>query len=109
MSPDDLLRIRRVADRLRALADETRIRLLLHLMHGERGVGELATLVGISQPSCSKHLAILRDAGLVRMERDGASVRCSCRDQEDLQALCGMVCAGVERFITEEHAPLVNR
>ena len=108
MSPDDLLRIRRVADRLRALADETRIRLILHLMQGEQGVGNLAGLVGISQPSCSKHLAILRDAGLVRMERDGNSVRCSCRDQDDLKALCSLVCTGVERFITEEHAPLVN-
>ena len=54
-----------------ALADPTRRRILDLLRERPRLVGELVKLLGISQPGMSKHLRILREAGLVRLRRDG--------------------------------------
>jgi DNA-binding transcriptional ArsR family regulator len=54
-----------------ALADPSR-RLILDLLRsGERPVGELVARVGLSQPGVSKHLKVLREAGLVAVRRDG--------------------------------------
>lgn len=48
-----------------ALAEPTRRRILDELLADERTVNELVDRLGISQPSVSKHLRVLRDAGLV--------------------------------------------
>jgi DNA-binding transcriptional ArsR family regulator len=40
------------------------------LLDRPRPVGELAELLGLSQPGTSKHLRVLRDAGLVRVRQD---------------------------------------
>lgn len=57
--------------RFRALANPTR-RTLLRLVRDEaRPVGVLADELDMSQPAVSQHLAVLRQAGLVRVERDG--------------------------------------
>ncbi|POX37115.1 transcriptional regulator [Streptomyces sp. Ru73] len=53
-----------------ALADPGRRAILGRLLDGARPVGELAEACGMSQPSASKHLKVLREAGLVRIERD---------------------------------------
>ena len=50
---------------LRALADPTRRRIVELLAEREREVGELVALFPISQPAVSRHLRVLRDAGLV--------------------------------------------
>ncbi len=47
------------------LAEQSRRRILDALLDEERPVGELVELLGLSQPSVSKHLKVLRDAGLV--------------------------------------------
>ena len=47
------------------LADESRRRILDALVEEERPVGELADILVLSQPSVSKHLKVLREAGLV--------------------------------------------
>jgi DNA-binding transcriptional ArsR family regulator len=60
-------------DRFRALAHPSR-RALLRLVRDEaRSVGELAEAIDVSQPATSQHLAVLRDAGLVTVERQGRS------------------------------------
>ncbi len=53
------------------LAEPNRRRLLDVLREGERPVGELVTLLGLSQPGVSKHLRILHGAGLVDVRADG--------------------------------------
>ncbi|MEO3749267.1 metalloregulator ArsR/SmtB family transcription factor [Streptomyces sp. B6B3] len=53
-----------------ALADENRRAILGQLLGGPRPVGELAEACGLSQPGASKHLRVLREAGLVRAEPD---------------------------------------
>lgn len=55
----------------RALADETRLRMIGLLATRERSVEELATLLDLRMPTISHHLAKLREAGLVTMRRDG--------------------------------------
>ena len=54
-----------------ALAEPSRRRILDLLRDGERSVGELVPRLGLSQPGVSKHLKILREAGLVSVRRDG--------------------------------------
>ncbi len=53
------------------LAEPHRRRILDLLREGQRSAGDLVTAVGISQPGLSKHLRVLRDAGLVRSTIDG--------------------------------------
>lgn len=68
-----------MADIFDVLADGTRRELLTHLLHhsgsrtkpGEVAVSELVTELGISQPTVSKHLKVLRDHGLVSVREEG--------------------------------------
>jgi DNA-binding transcriptional ArsR family regulator len=53
-----------------AIAEPARRRILDALLPGERLVGELANELGMVQPSVSKHLRVLRSAGLVRARPD---------------------------------------
>ena len=53
-----------------ALAQPTRREILDLLREGERSVGELVARVSLTQPGVSKHLRVLRDAGLVRVRVD---------------------------------------
>jgi len=52
------------------IAEPTRRRILDLLLTGERPVGDLVTGVGMSQPGVSRHLRVLRDAGLVMSRTD---------------------------------------
>jgi DNA-binding transcriptional ArsR family regulator len=52
------------------VAEPTRRRILDLLRERPRPVGELVELFGTSQPLVSKHLRVLRDAGLVRVRQD---------------------------------------
>jgi DNA-binding transcriptional ArsR family regulator len=56
-----------------AIGDARRRRILELLAEHERSVGELTTLLGIAQPSVTQHLAVLREAGLVSVEKRGTS------------------------------------
>ena len=53
------------ADALQVLAEPNRRRILELLRTGERGVGELVANLELTQPAVSKHLKVLRQAGLV--------------------------------------------
>ena len=59
---------------LRALANERRLMILCQLTEGERSVGELQPLVGLSQSALSQHLAVLRDEGVVATRRDAQTI-----------------------------------
>ena len=55
---------------LEVIADPTRRRILDAVRGGERSVTELVDAVGMHQPGVSRHLKVLRDAGLVEVRRD---------------------------------------
>lgn len=59
---------------LRALADPTRLRIMRLLAAMELAVGELAQVLGQSQPRVSRHIRILCDAGLAERRKEGAWV-----------------------------------
>jgi len=59
---------------LKALGDETRLRILESLLIGEKCVTDLVQELKCSQPHASHHLRILRDAGLVEGHREGKQV-----------------------------------
>lgn len=61
-------------DAFRALADETRREILKMLRNGPRTSGEIASRFDSSWPTISRHLAVLRDAGLVTTERQGQEI-----------------------------------
>lgn len=101
---DDLLA--RVADHLKAMADPMRLRILHELEDGELCVGELAGRVGGSAANVSKHLAVLRAAGLVRCRRDGMNV-CYCVVDPAAFEVCRLVrdslALAAERTAAELH------
>ena len=59
---------------IRALADPTRLRMIRLLARMELTVGELAQVLGQSQPRVSRHIRILCDAGLAQRRREGSWV-----------------------------------
>jgi DNA-binding transcriptional ArsR family regulator len=59
-----------VATAFDVLAEPTRRRILDLLLERPRPVGELVAQLGLSQPGTSKHLRVLREAGLVRVRQD---------------------------------------
>jgi DNA-binding transcriptional ArsR family regulator len=64
---------------LKALAHPSRLLMVDELARQERCVCELTEMVGADMSTVSKHLAILRNAGLVEMEKRGAQVYYSLR------------------------------
>ena len=69
---DDIFR--RQARVLKALANESRLKMVDRLSRGECSVGELTTLIGSDQSTVSKHLAVLRAYGIVDDRREGNHV-----------------------------------
>lgn len=97
--------IPKVAERLKALADENRLRLILRLRQEPQRVSQLVEELGIAQASVSKHLAVLRQAGLVAVERRGNEAIYRIHDQSIFE-LCDIVCGGVRRHLREQAAML---
>ena len=71
---------------LAALADPTRRELLALLAGGERAAGDLAGRFPVSRPAISRHLRVLREAGLVRSRTRGRQ-RLYALDPRPLQEL----------------------
>lgn len=66
---------------LKALADDTRWRIVRELLPGSRSVGELVDRLDVTQYNVSKHLRILLEAGIVEKERDGQHVHCRVAEE----------------------------
>lgn len=62
------------SDLLRALAAPTRIALVLSLRQNAKCVHELVGELAVSQPLVSQHLRVLKDAGVVRGQRNGREI-----------------------------------
>lgn len=68
------------------LAEPTRLQILGQLRSGERSVGELVDILGVTQPAVSKHLKVLREAGFVSA-RTEAQLRIYQIEPKPLKAL----------------------
>ena len=71
LDPED---IRQFIAAFKALSDETRQKILLMLEEKERSVGEIVDAFDLSQPTISRHLAVLKHVGLVEDRRQGQQV-----------------------------------
>lgn len=60
-----------ILDPFAALGDENRRSILRLLSAGERSVGQLASAMPISRPAVSRHLRLLKEAGLVKERAEG--------------------------------------
>ncbi|HWR11751.1 MAG TPA: metalloregulator ArsR/SmtB family transcription factor [Rectinemataceae bacterium] len=82
MNPDDTTLNGRRVEVLKALAHPSRLYIVMRLAEGEANVGELTDEIGADISTVSKHLALLRAAGLVADRREGQTVlyslSCSC-------------------------------
>ena len=87
--PDELVEL--IARRFRVIGDPMRIRLLNHLRTSERSVSELVELTGGGQQNVSKHLGILRSAGIVARRKEANQSLYSIVDATVFQ-LCDEVC-----------------
>lgn len=71
----------------KALADPHRLLILIELRHGAKTVGEIAHAIASSQPMTSRHLAVLREKGLVHAEHAGTFVSYRVADGRILTAI----------------------
>jgi DNA-binding transcriptional ArsR family regulator len=85
--------VARAVATLKLLADETRLRIVWNLLHGEHNVNELADHLHMQPAAISHHLAKLRLAGVVRTRRDGNRIYYAARDQH----IEGLVAAALHR------------
>ena len=80
---------------LKVLANTDRLLLLCQLTEGEKRVGELEALVGVTQPTLSQQLGVLRDEGLVTTRREAQTIYYALAEgpaQRILQTLHGIYC-----------------
>jgi ArsR family transcriptional regulator len=80
-----------LADLFQALADPSRLRILALLSRMELSVGELAHLLGQSQPRVSRHVRILADAGVVERRKEGSWVFLAIADADRTEPLLALV------------------
>ena len=80
-----------LADLFQALADPSRLRILALLSRIELSVGELAHLLGQSQPRVSRHVRILADAGVVERRKEGSWVFLAIADPERTEPLLSLI------------------
>jgi DNA-binding transcriptional ArsR family regulator len=95
-SPSEQISLETVTLRLEALAHPVRLRLLRTLARGSHTTGELAHAWELSPPEVSRHLAVLRRAGLLTARRQGRYVHYTV-NLPDLAALGADLLAAVLR------------
>ena len=90
----------------KAIADETRQKIMSLCCCEWCSVGELAETIELSQPTISHHLAILREAGLVEMRHEGKQTFYSL-NQSRMVLCCGQL---MTTFAPEEKATaMINK
>ena len=94
---DDLrVNAHKASELLKAMSNEKRLMILCYLANGEKAVGEMEMLVGLSQSALSQHLARLRRDGLVKTRRASQTIFYSLAGGEAqaiMETLYGIYCA----------------
>ena len=99
--------LNRIAEVLKAMADPTRLKILHTLHNGERCVSDILENVGGSQANVSKHLSVLKRAGLVDCRREGLNVYYRIID-EGVFTICRNVCDSLELRVDREHQAILK-
>ncbi|NIZ03722.1 ArsR/SmtB family transcription factor [Thalassospira lucentensis] len=72
---------------LKAMSNQSRLLILCQLNQGEKSVGELERIVGLSQSALSQHLARLRRDKLVKTRREAQTIYYSLQGDEALRVI----------------------
>ncbi len=95
-------------DIFKAFSDETRLRIIKLLEHGELCVCDLVAALDMVQPNISFHLAILREAGLIRDRKEGKWTHYSLNESDIFRRL--LLYSAIEKIpadsVTEDRARL---
>jgi len=90
---------------LRALANERRLMILCQLADGERSVGEIQPLVGLSQSALSQHLKVLREEGVVATRREAQTVWYRIADPAAVKVVATLAEIFCPPEMSRPHAP----
>ncbi len=93
---------------MKALSDETRLRILGVLLEKECCVCEVMQALGISQTRASRNLGILRDAGFLRMRKDGLWVLYSI-DQGGTNEYYSSLLEAVQKSLVHDEVAALDR
>lgn len=91
-----------VAARFKVLSEPIRLQILQQLEGGPMNVSDLMNAVRSTQPNVSKHLRILKEAGLVSRRQEGNTVFFSIED-ESVFALCEVVCDSLKETFAQQN------
>lgn len=75
------------AEFCKTLSDANRLLLILELSKGEASVNDLVARLDLRQSNVSKHLAVMRERGLVVTRREGATIYYTLADQRIFEAI----------------------
>ena len=99
--------LERIAGRFRALGDISRLRLLLALRTGPQSVTALTQRLAMAQAGVSKHLGVLRGAGLVESARQKNQIIYRVADERVFD-MCAVVCDGIFKQIKSQQLLLAE-
>lgn len=95
------------AEFLKALAHPVRLEIIEYLRKGESSVGSMVKDLGIEQSAISKHLAVLRRAGILATRQEGATVFYAVRDRDIFDVMRPI--AAILRKKLEESRSVLDR
>ncbi len=72
---------------LKAMGDDTRIKILQYLLNGEKCACTIVPFIGKAQPTVSQHLKILVEAGVLNVRRDGTKMLYRIKDDRAVQIM----------------------
>lgn len=87
MANNDELVFKIKADFLKSLAHPIRLEIIEHLKNKEASVGEMVKELGVEQSGLSKHLSVLRQAGILISRQEKVTVYYSIRDKDIFHVL----------------------
>ena len=106
------LEVRPLSRLFRALGDETRLRIVALLSHGELCVCHLEQALDLNQPNASRQLGILKSSGVVDSRRVGTWVYyfLTAQDHETVAKALAVLTKtfGAERALARDHAKLLK-
>ena len=81
------MRLEKKAEILKALGQPTRLRIIEYLRRGERCVCEIFPAIGGEQSNISRHLGVLKRAGILSDRREGVSIYYRIKDPSVMRVL----------------------
>jgi len=100
--------VRALLSVLKAVADKNRVRIIKMLEQKPMCCCEMAAVLGITQPSVSKHLSILKNAGLITDERNGQWIDYSL-SKENINEYAPVIQAHLRQWVNEDTAIVRDR